>query len=275
MLVNASMNDPLSHRTLLRILVARLKNNIPPRIGTRNGRLLLHEWMHTIQDYKHLTRVDNCTDRHLKATIVSKRMRQYCDMHKPLSYILGSHPFLDLKLKCRRPVLIPRWETEEWTSRLISLIGNKALSVVDLGCGTGAIGLAISKHCTNASVTCVDMHPKAIALTRHNSISNNCDIQMLNRSFETVEQQFDMIVCNPPYIQYGTRLPPSVRLWEDPRALYTDGIKSFEQVLNSFHPPITDPSLPRFVFEVGGRSRRRGSCSMQDIGICSIQDNPG
>lgn len=249
------------NRSISRILAARLKNDISPRISIRNPKRITQEWMQAIQDYKYLSHVDKCTDKctdkYLRTQIIAERLRLYCDRHVPLSYILGLHSFLGLNLKCRRPILIPRWETEEWVNQLIHLIGDKSLRIVDLGCGTGAIGLAIAKHCVNTTVTCVDINPKATALTKLNSLSNNCNIHVLNRSFENVEQQFDMVVCNPPYIQYGTPLPPSVRLWEDPCALYTRVIESFQQVLNSFHPHSTDPSLPRFVFEVGGRCQAK------------------
>ena len=154
----------------------------------------------------------------------------------PLSYILGSQSFLGLKLTCKRPVLIPRWETEEWTSQLTHLIGSKSLDVIDLGCGAGAIGLAISKHCANARVTCVDINPKAIALTKQNALLNKCDVHVLQRSFDNVEQHFDMIVCNPPYIQRSTPLPPSVRLWEDPGALYTEWHRVLSTNFKFFSP---------------------------------------
>ena len=219
--------------------------------------MLLQEKLQAAQDFKHISHLGNYTNKYLRAGVVSERLRLYCDKHMPLSYILGSHSFLGLKLRCKRPILIPRWETEEWVSQVILLIGSKKLSVVDLGCGTGAIGLAIAKHCTNTTVTCVDINPKAIVLTRQNALSNNCNVRALTRSFESVGQAFDMVVCNPPYIQRDTPLPPSVRLWEDPRALYTNDIESFQRVLNSFHPQHIDPLLPRFVFEVGGMSQAR------------------
>lgn len=246
-----------SHGVLSRILATRLKNDTPPKIKTISSRMMQHEWMQAVQDYKYISQVDNCTNKYLRAGVVAERLRLYCDRHMPLSYILGSQSFLGLNLKCKRPVLIPRWETEEWVDQLIHLIGSKSLSIVDLGCGTGAIGLAISKHCVNTCVTCIDVNPKAIALTKQNSLPNKCNVLVLNLSFENVEQHFDMIVCNPPYIQRGTPLPPSVRLWEDPNALYTNDIESFQQVLDSFHPHITDPSLPRFVFEVGGMKQAK------------------
>ena len=143
---------------------------------------------------------------------------------------------------------------------MILLIGSKKLSVVDLGCGTGAIGLAIAKHCTNTTVTVLIKRKSNRPYATKRALKQ-LQRSGATRSFEGVGQAFDMVVCNPPYIQRGTPLPPSVRLWEDPRALHTNDIEPFQRVLN-FHPQHIDPLLPRFVFECGGESRQAKSKRM-------------
>lgn len=65
---------------------------------------------------------------------------------EPLQYILGDAPFLDIDVGCQSPTLIPRPETEEWTAKLIqSLKGSRGIRLLDIGCGSGCISIAIAQ----------------------------------------------------------------------------------------------------------------------------------
>ncbi|KAI9352678.1 S-adenosyl-L-methionine-dependent methyltransferase [Obelidium mucronatum] len=80
---------------------------------------------------------------------------QRARLHKPLQYILGTQPFAELDIKLRRPTLIPRWETEEWSIRVVDTIRNKhltktsslePLNIIDMCSGTGCISLTLARH---------------------------------------------------------------------------------------------------------------------------------
>lgn len=72
-------------------------------------------------------------------------------LHYPIQYLIGEWPFKELKLTVKPPVLIPRFETEHLVEKAIIEIRKKwkkgsVVKFVDLGCGTGAIGLSLVKE---------------------------------------------------------------------------------------------------------------------------------
>ena len=95
---------------------------------------------------------------------------------KPLQYILGSVPFCNLDILVKPPILIPRPETEEWSSDLIKKLPNIPLNILDLCSGSGCITLALTKALPKARVIGLDIEQEAIDLAlenkRHNDIHN-------------------------------------------------------------------------------------------------------
>ena len=126
-------------------------------------------------------------------------LRRACKLRSrgvPLQYILGSQPFGSLEILCKRNVLIPRWETEEWSLELSRCIrsyftrqynelsgsssGGNSFRVVDLCTGTGCIALTILKETYQAlssaaillDVTAIDCSTAAVKLTEQNYAHN-------------------------------------------------------------------------------------------------------
>ncbi len=149
---------------------------------------------------------------------------------KPLAYIIGWTPFLDLKIQVVPPLLIPRPETEEWVAHLIELLRPHAqlsLSILDLCTGTGCIGLAIAKAYPRMKVTAVDINPLAVEVASENARMNeigNIEIVHSDLFNNITTETFDIIISNPPYIsaQEFETLDESVKLWEDYKALVAD-----------------------------------------------------
>ena len=121
---------------------------------------------------------------------------------KPLAYIIGEQAFYDSVFKVAPCTLIPRSETE----MLVDLARDKAPlqgNILDLGTGTGAIGLSLAKARPDTQVTCVDFVPEAVALATQNATAlaiNNAQI-LQSDWFGQVTQGFHIIVSNPPYIE--------------------------------------------------------------------------
>ncbi|CAG8755810.1 3717_t:CDS:2 [Dentiscutata erythropus] len=172
-----------------------------------------------------------------------------------LSKYVGTQPFCDLEIITKPPVLIPRWETEEWTSRLIAflkpLLSNTAIltsqkssfKIIDICTGSGCIALSLSSALPQN--TCyihgVDISNDALSLANLNlSIMSSCkklhnhveffhfDIMKSTDEqiceFMSKSSGYDLVVSNPPYIspyEYLT-LDEDVRLWEDKLALVAD-----------------------------------------------------
>uniref|UniRef100_S4RMF5 peptide chain release factor N(5)-glutamine methyltransferase n=1 Tax=Petromyzon marinus TaxID=7757 RepID=S4RMF5_PETMA len=181
----------------------------------------------------------------------------------PVQYVIGQWDFMDLTLKMRPPVLIPRPETEEveMSVCMLNVLANRAhrkvaageqggpYRVLDIGCGSGAISLAILSASPLASCVAVDKSADAVALARENaedlSLQDRCsvvqlDITAVGRAAHATEAvgalgPFDVLVSNPPYVFTGdmAALQPEIRSFEDPAALHggEDGMDLIKVVL--------------------------------------------
>ena len=128
---------------------------------------------------------------------------------EPMAYILGEKEFWSLPLKVSSETLIPRPDTErlvevalEWANKRLE--NQENLQILDLGTGTGAIALALASELKQkAQVLGVDFKPEVVVLAE----SNRQMLQIENARFQQSDwfstlgnQQFDLIVSNPPYI---------------------------------------------------------------------------
>lgn len=143
---------------------------------------------------------------------------------KPLQYIIGWVPFLDLHIFVEPPVLIPRPETEEWTAKLIQQLKKlpeKNISILDLATGSGCIALALGKNFPDARILATDISEQALNLAHKNAKQNKIhNVEFIKSNCYTSiprKYVFDLIVSNPPYISQTEWeiLSPMVRKWED------------------------------------------------------------
>ena len=147
---------------------------------------------------------------------------------QPVQYILGDWDFHELTLQLRAPVLIPRPETEQLVEMVLAAHGDQpALRLLDVGCGSGAIGLALLNKLPRATCVGIDIREEAVDLSAENAalVGVAARYSALHvpggiAAF-TAEQPFDVIVSNPPYIPAADMpgLAPEVRRYEDHAAL--------------------------------------------------------
>lgn len=140
----------------------------------------------------------------------------------PVQYIIGSQEFMGLEFKVNESVLIPRQETEVLVEDAISIIKEnklrgedlqakkkKEFEVLDLCCGSGAIGLSLASLCEHVKVTCSDVSQEAIAVARENAeklgvakkVSFECGNLLVPFKGRFKTRKFDLIISNPPYIK--------------------------------------------------------------------------
>jgi len=126
----------------------------------------------------------------------------------PIQYILGLTQFYGLEFIVNENVLIPRPETEELveliiTSNLKTPKFNR-VKILDIGTGSGCIAISLAKNISDSQVFAIDVSEKALATAKENAVLNNVSVTFLQKNIlETtdLEQQFDIIVSNPPYVR--------------------------------------------------------------------------
>ncbi len=145
---------------------------------------------------------------------------------RPLAYMTGTREFFSETFSVNEAVLIPRPETEVLVEEALALIGDRQeLTVLDMGTGSGAIGIVIAKH-TGNRVVCADISEAALAVARGNARSIGVEERtrfICSDLFEAfrVGTRFDMVLSNPPYVadDEWDSLMADVRDFEPSRAL--------------------------------------------------------
>ena len=125
--------------------------------------------------------------------------------NKPVQYVLGETEFCGMRFLVNENVLIPRPETEELVNQLVSCSVSQS-AVLDIGTGSGCIAISLAKLLKDSVVTAVDVSEKALEVAKKNAEANGVNVQfvlddILNpQNPELVENQYDIVVSNPPYV---------------------------------------------------------------------------
>jgi release factor glutamine methyltransferase len=124
---------------------------------------------------------------------------------KPIQYVTGKAHFRELILKVDRRVLIPRSETEEivgWILDDFKSINNK-LRIIDMGTGSGCIGISLAKEQPFFSVFALDKDKDILDLAAENAKTNGVRIKCIRKDMYKIKSfqlKIDVIVSNPPYV---------------------------------------------------------------------------
>lgn len=144
-----------------------------------------------------------------------KKLIERRETGEPLAYLTNNIGFWNLDLYVNRKVLVPRPETEVLVQNVLEDFNSERIAVLDLGTGSGAIGLSLAKDRPDWLVICSDISLDALKVASINMLRNSTNVQLVNtdwlNSFKP--KYFDVIVSNPPYINSS-----------DPR-IFSDGLK--------------------------------------------------
>ncbi|MHB1099853.1 MAG: peptide chain release factor N(5)-glutamine methyltransferase [Burkholderiales bacterium] len=124
---------------------------------------------------------------------------------EPAAYILGSREFYGLDFRVTQDVLVPRPETELLVDLALERVPEQgAFRVLDLGTGSGVVGISIARHRQRATVTAVDKSSSALAVAKQNGAGLE-NIRFAESDWFAALQggKFDLILSNPPYIAEG------------------------------------------------------------------------
>ena len=172
----------------------------------------------------------------------------------PIQYLIGYVNFYGYNIKVNEDVLIPRYETEylvEKTIKKSKELFNKKVKILDLGTGSGAIAISLYKE-IESEVTAVDISNKALDIARKNAKINNANINIINSDlFKNINDKYDIIISNPPYISKDEKIMESVYKYEPHLALYADdnGLYYYKQILKDSKKHINEKYI--IAFEIG------------------------
>ena len=147
----------------------------------------------------------------------------------PIQYITNNQEFMGINFYVNENVLIPQPDTEILVEEVIKLCENykEEINILDICTGSGAIGISIVKNVKNAILTVSDISDKALDIAEMNAKNN----ELLNRidfvksdMFENINNKFDIIVSNPPYIETNVISTLSKQVQNEPH-LALDGGK--------------------------------------------------
>lgn len=152
----------------------------------------------------------------MQMTVDDNQYEKYMDLiqirksHVPLQHITGSQEFMGLVFNVNRNVLIPRQDTEVLVEKVIDILkkmdkmDHRKYKVLDMCTGSGCIAISIAKLLEKQmelEVTASDISNDALEVAKKNAALNNVNINFVESDlFENIEDKFDIIVSNPPYI---------------------------------------------------------------------------
>ena len=152
---------------------------------------------------------------------------------EPLQHLLGTVEFCGETFLCDKRALVPRPETEQLVELVESRIENRESRIVDVGTGSGVIALSLAKKFPEAHVFAVDVSKDALALARENAIRLGLSGRVQLRKshlLENLDERFDVIVANLPYIATQDRHTLSREVLHDPDVALFAGARGDELV---------------------------------------------
>ena len=152
---------------------------------------------------------------------------------EPLDHLLGTVEFCGHTFLCDKRALVPRPETEQLVEIVESEIGNRQSKILDVGTGSGVIALTLAKKFPEAQIFAVDVSEDALALARENAARLGLSGRVQFRKsdlLENLDERFDLIVANLPYIATQDRHTLSREVLHDPEVALFAGVHGDELV---------------------------------------------
>ena len=193
---------------------------------------------------------------------------------EPLAYLMGYRDFYDLRLQVDSSVLIPRRETEHLVEWVLEILERGALNLLDLGCGSGAIGLASKASCPAASVTCTDRSDEILKCAQRNAASLNLSVNWLVANwFDGLpSEKWEVIASNPPYVAPDDPHLRQGDLPAEPRYALVgggcDGLDSLKAIIRAAPPFLASQGW--LLLEHGCTQASEVRRLLRNRGFCSI-----
>lgn len=190
---------------------------------------------------------------------------------KPLQYITNKQEFMALDFYVDENVLIPQPDTEILVEKAIEIaVTTQKNKILDMCTGSGCIAISLAKKINNAQITAVDISNSALNVANKNAINNNVEnkIKFINSNmFNNIEEKFDIIVSNPPYIETETINKLEIEVQNEPHLALDggiDGLKFYKTIANNAFKYLNENGY--LLLEIGYNQQNSVTQLLQDIG---------
>lgn len=190
---------------------------------------------------------------------------KHIEENMPLSHLAGFEYFYDRKFKVTKDVLSPRMETEELIYKVIEYIksiNKNNIKILDLCAGSGIIGITLRKELESKSLKVVasDISEEALKVAKENAIMNEAEVKFIQSDiFENINEKFDIIVSNPPYIAYSDKITmeDNVLNYDPHLALFAeeDGMYFYREIVENSKEYLNKDGM--IFFEIGYDQREK------------------
>lgn len=169
---------------------------------------------------------------------------------EPVAYIIGKRAFWTVELEVAPGVLIPRPDSETLMDAAVAHFEGSTgpKRILDLGTGSGALLLAALDQWPQSSGVGVDQSTEAIAIAQRNAdrlgLADRAELRVGNWA-DGIDERFDLILCNPPYIAVTGELGPGVAKYEPHEALFAgeDGLDALRSLAPQFPRLLAEDAL--------------------------------
>ncbi|MBI4970472.1 MAG: peptide chain release factor N(5)-glutamine methyltransferase [Candidatus Omnitrophica bacterium] len=175
--------------------------------------------------------------------------------HVPLQYLEGEVDFMDFPFRVTPDVLIPRPETENLIERIL-VHGSLPTRILDIGTGSGCILLSLLKYFSGSSGLGIDISERALEIARENAgrlgLTERVSFQTGDLLSGLADQQFDLIVSNPPYVREVDWNDLSAEVKQEPREALVagpSGLECYEKIIATAQKHLVPGG--KIFFEVG------------------------
>ena len=208
-----------------------------------------------INSFKLLDCMENVISEDVESKFKEKILKVYNT--RKITSAIEYINFCDLHFKINDNVLLPHFETQEVVMKTIEYI-EKLFSgkgnLIDIGCGSGVIGLTIKNKFKDLKIDMIDISDKALEVTKENANLLNLNVDIYKSDIlKNVKNKYDIIISNPPYesIKYKPTLDnePSISLYAE-----NDGLYYFEEILKNAKERLNNKYM--IVLEIGDYQKK-------------------
>ncbi len=185
-------------------------------------------------------------------------VRKHAKTGIPVQHLTGVGHFYGREFQVNEDVLIPRPETEELVLGVMEYVRQKNLKaprIVDLGTGSGVIAITLATELPDSIVRGVDLSEEALGIAAKNAAQHGVDLRFYQGDFlaSLLEEPFDIIVSNPPYIAYSEKeqMDDTVVDFDPALALFAEeeGLAAYKSILTQVSHMKQKPKC--IAFEIG------------------------